>query len=92
MVLSSVGDRITWSYWRSGQGSDSQPGFLFPKGALEDCAQMRTDDFYKWHDYPCSGGIGYHYSSICEYSKCVVKYLRFPHKNDGRYFFISSRL
>jgi hypothetical protein len=50
---------------------------------LEDCDQIRTDDFYKWHDYPCGGGIGYHYSSICEHSKCI-EYLRFPNKNDVR--------
>ena len=91
MVLSSIGDRITWSYWRSGQSSDNHPGFLFPKGVLEDCAQIRADDFYKWHDYPCGGGIDYHYSSICEHSKCV-EYLRFLNKNYVRYFFTSSRL
>jgi hypothetical protein len=61
------GERIGWSFWRSGQGP-SQSGFLFVRGTWEDCAQIRLHDGYKWHDYPCDGLLS-HYSYICEYSK-----------------------
>ncbi|XP_063410145.1 lithostathine-1-alpha-like [Mytilus trossulus] len=61
-----TGEKMTWGYWQHGQGV-TQTGFLFAKGTFEDCAQIRVNDGYKWHDFPCSGGPAYHYSSICEY-------------------------
>ncbi|XP_063410175.1 hepatic lectin-like isoform X2 [Mytilus trossulus] len=53
-----TGEKMTWGYWKDGQGVSY----------WEVCAQIRVDDSYKWHGYPCSGGFVYQYSSICEYN------------------------
>jgi len=29
---------------------------------------LRLDDGGRWHDCPCSGGIAYHYTYICQYN------------------------
>lgn len=65
-----TGERMTWGYWRHGHGR-SHTGFLFHKRMFQDCAQIRTDDRYRWYGFPCRGRIGFHYSSICEYCKFV---------------------
>ncbi|XP_062610544.1 mucin-2-like [Saccostrea cucullata] len=59
--------RMSYSNWESGQGP-SQSGFFLASGTIEDCALMRVDSGFRWHDYDCSS-IFYHYSFICQYSK-----------------------
>ncbi|XP_062574062.1 uncharacterized protein LOC134235898 [Saccostrea cucullata] len=59
--------RMPYSNWESGQGP-SQSGFLFAAGDLEDCALMKIQDGFRWHDYPCSNFF-YHYSFICQHKK-----------------------
>ncbi|CAC5407412.1 unnamed protein product [Mytilus coruscus] len=61
------GQEMTWGNWERGQGPGNS-GFLFSSGQWEDCAVIRKDDGYKWHDYACNLPQ-YHCSSICEYSK-----------------------
>ncbi|XP_078336878.1 uncharacterized protein LOC111134481 [Crassostrea virginica] len=58
---------MPYSNWEPGQGP-SQSGFLFVSGDLEDCALMRIEDGFRWHDYPCSNFL-YHYSFICQHKK-----------------------
>lgn len=58
---------MPYSNWEPGQGP-SQSGFLFAAGDLEDCAIMRIQDGFRWHDYPCSNFF-YHYSFICQHKK-----------------------
>ncbi|XP_056008877.1 macrophage mannose receptor 1-like [Ostrea edulis] len=58
--------KMTYSNWKSGQGP-SQSGFFLSSGSFEDCALMRVDDGFRWHDYDCSN-ILYHYSFICQYA------------------------
>ncbi|XP_062619055.1 perlucin-like protein [Saccostrea cucullata] len=57
--------RMSYSNWEPGQGP-SQSGFFLASGTIEDCALMRVDSGFRWHDYDCSS-IFYHYSSICQY-------------------------
>lgn len=61
---------MTYSHWSSGQGP-SQTGFLFSDGGHEDCALMKIDDGFRWHDYECSL-LFYHYSFICQHGKVVI--------------------
>ncbi|CAG2219738.1 unnamed protein product [Mytilus edulis] len=58
------GQNMTWGNWERGHGNT---GFLFSGGQFEDCAVIRIDDRYKWHDYACNLP-SYHYGSICEYN------------------------
>nr|XP_022335749.1 macrophage mannose receptor 1-like [Crassostrea virginica] len=56
---------MPYSNWEPGEGP-YQSGFLFVSGDLEDCALMRIEDGFRWHDYPCSNFL-YHYSFICQH-------------------------
>ncbi|XP_076085502.1 hepatic lectin-like [Mytilus galloprovincialis] len=61
-------EKMTWGYWKDGQGVTRTGSLQLAKGYIEDCAQIRVVDSYKWHDKPCSFGPAYQYSSICEYN------------------------
>ncbi|XP_061196849.1 C-type mannose receptor 2-like [Saccostrea echinata] len=61
----SSDSNMSYSNWEHGQGP-SQSGFFLASGSLEDCALMRVDSGFRWHDYDCSS-IFYHYSFICQY-------------------------
>ncbi|KAK3104675.1 hypothetical protein FSP39_007549 [Pinctada imbricata] len=61
------GDKtMRFSNWEKGQGP-GQSGFFFSDGSLEDCAMMRPDAGYKWHDGPCAGGFAFHYDFLCQF-------------------------
>ncbi|KAK3104917.1 hypothetical protein FSP39_013186 [Pinctada imbricata] len=60
--------QMGFTNWSPGQGPTDH-GFIFG-GSLEDCAMIRTDENYEWHDGPCDGVIdSFHYSFICQYGK-----------------------
>lgn len=69
-----IGQKMTWSNWERGQGPVNG-GFLFSGGQFEDCAMIRKDDGYKWHDYACNLPSN-HYGSICEYSKYELLFIK----------------
>ena len=60
---------MTYSHWSPDQGPN-QSGFFFSDGGHEDCALMKINDEFRWHDYECSL-IFYHYSFICQYGKSI---------------------
>ncbi|XP_069123207.1 uncharacterized protein [Argopecten irradians] len=58
----TTGERLQWSYWAPGQPSKSLGLFSF-----EDCALMKRQDGYRWHDYHCDTDMLYTYRSICDF-------------------------
>lgn len=57
----TTGEEVSWSYWAKGQPR------TWPLAiSMEDCAQMRRSDGWRWHDYSCSLAL-YHYNSICQF-------------------------
>lgn len=67
-----IGEKITWENWERGQGPTNR-GFLHPSGIFEDCALLKINDGYRWHDYLCSSKL-FEYTSICEYSKLDTRW------------------
>ena len=73
---------MTYSNWARGEGplhagflfggGSSSPGFLFSTRNIDDCAEIRSSDHYRWHDGPCAG----HYPFLCQYGKVAVTYQR----------------
>lgn len=59
-----TGQRVssTYSNWDSGQPSCFLPDFF----CHEDCAVLRVDEGYKWHDYLCGSDL-YKYGYVCQY-------------------------
>ena len=58
-----LGQRITWSYWASGQ-----PSKTFGLWSYEDCGQMRRGDGWRWHDKNCDSPFST-YRFICQFGK-----------------------
>lgn len=59
-----AGEPVSYQNWASGQG-----GSLLPGLSLENCAAIRRQDNWKWHDYPCRL-LKFHYHYICQFSEC----------------------
>ncbi|XP_052212874.1 uncharacterized protein LOC127831839 isoform X2 [Dreissena polymorpha] len=57
----------SYENWDRGQPSCFLPNFL----CHEDCAVLRLDEGYKWHDYLCSSDL-YQYGLACEYNMIPV--------------------
>lgn len=57
----------SYENWDRGQPSCFLPHFL----CHEDCAVLRLDEGYKWHDYLCSSDL-YQYGFACEYNMIPV--------------------
>nr|QFU95414.1 C-type lectin [Onchidium reevesii] len=55
------GRRVSYTNWASGE-----PSKLFGFLSVEDCAQMRKEDNWQWHDFPC-GSLKFHYNYVCEF-------------------------
>ncbi|XP_048762000.1 uncharacterized protein LOC125670701 isoform X2 [Ostrea edulis] len=60
----ATGERLTWGYWAPGQ--PSKTGGII---SIEDCAQMRRKDGWRWHDYHCDSSLFFSYKFICEFHK-----------------------
>ena len=73
VLLHVTGEKVTSGYqnWDSGQPSCWLPEFM----CTEDCAVLRLDEGYKWHDYFCAA-TRFEYAFICQYGKFMVKVLR----------------
>ncbi|KAL8603599.1 hypothetical protein ACOMHN_022551 [Nucella lapillus] len=77
-----LGARYVRGRWRWTTGvpldynnwADGEPSKLFGLVSVEDCALMRRDDNWRWHDYLC-GSLRFHYNFICE----------FPFNSEGHY-------
>ena len=54
-----------YSNWASGQ-----PGRFLGIVSMEDCALMRQEDGWKWHDYLC-GSMKFHYYYICQFRETI---------------------
>lgn len=62
--ITHSGERLTWRYWAPGQ--PSKTGGII---SIEDCAQMRRKDGWRWHDYHCDSSLFFRYKFICEFRK-----------------------
>ncbi|XP_033754322.1 uncharacterized protein LOC117337442 isoform X1 [Pecten maximus] len=58
----TTGERLQWGYWAPGQPSKSLGLF-----SIEDCALMKRQDGYRWHDYHCDTDMFYKYRSVCDF-------------------------
>ncbi|KAL3876266.1 hypothetical protein ACJMK2_034133 [Sinanodonta woodiana] len=56
----TTGEKLTWGFWDRGQPSKT---FLI---SLENCALMRRNHGWRWHDYHCHF-LKYHYNFICQF-------------------------
>ncbi|XP_025102602.1 macrophage mannose receptor 1-like isoform X3 [Pomacea canaliculata] len=57
----TTGEAIDFQYWSPGQ-----PSKILGLLSVEDCALMRRDDAWQWHDYIC-GSLKFHYKYICQF-------------------------
>ncbi|OWF40350.1 uncharacterized protein LOC110463911 isoform X2 [Mizuhopecten yessoensis] len=58
----TTGERLQWGYWAPGQPSKSLGLF-----SIEDCALMKRQDGYRWHDYHCDTDMFFKYRSVCDF-------------------------
>ncbi|GFR84190.1 C-type lectin [Elysia marginata] len=67
--MSYSGGTWRWTNGRTAKYENwakDQPSRLFDVYSFEDCAQMRRDSGWKWHDKLC-GSLKFHYNYICEF-------------------------
>lgn len=71
-----AGEAIDFQYWSPGQ-----PSKILGLLSVEDCALMRRDDAWQWHDYIC-GSLKFHYKYICQFRECNL-YANWPFLSVG---------
>ncbi|KAK3769164.1 hypothetical protein RRG08_014027 [Elysia crispata] len=67
--LSKTGKHWRWTNGRKAsflKWADGEPSQILGRIGWEDCAQMRRDSNWLWHDQIC-GSAYYHYNYICEF-------------------------
>ena len=57
----TTGDEQTYGYWEPGE-----PSKMFGFISFEDCACMRRNDDWRWHDYSCDNDL-FTYKYICQF-------------------------
>ncbi|XP_046326253.1 uncharacterized protein LOC124110846 isoform X1 [Haliotis rufescens] len=61
----TTGEKVSYSYWARNEPSKT---LLW---SIENCALMRREDGWHWHDYHC-GALKYHYYYICQFPTIAV--------------------